>query len=52
MAYSRFLDNWNDEQEITNYPISNTFKFGKEIDDENKNDSEKRKKIMKHSNKK
>jgi hypothetical protein len=40
MAYSRFLDFWNDKQEDTiNYPSSNIFRFGKEVEDDNKNNS-------------
>jgi hypothetical protein len=37
MAYSRFLDNGNDEHDTTNYPLSNIFRLGNEIYDENKN---------------
>jgi hypothetical protein len=40
MAYSRFLDIWNDEQGDTiNYPSSNILRFGKEVEDNNKNKS-------------
>jgi hypothetical protein len=38
MAYSRFLDIWNNKQEDTiNYPSSNILRFGKEVEDDNKN---------------
>jgi hypothetical protein len=40
MAYSRFLDIWNDKQEdIINYPSSIILRFGKKVEDDNKNNS-------------
>jgi hypothetical protein len=48
MAYSRSLDIWNYKQErIINYPTSNILRFGEEVEDENRNNSNQRKKVMK-----
>jgi hypothetical protein len=48
MAYSRFLDIFNDKQENTiNYSSSNIFRFGKEIEDENRNNSDQMRKVIK-----
>jgi hypothetical protein len=50
MTYSRFLDNWNDKREDTiNYPSSNIFEFGEELEDVNKENSSQMKNTMKQS---
>jgi predicted GIY-YIG superfamily endonuclease len=52
MAYSRFLDIRNDKQEdTTNYPSSNTLRFGKEVEDDYRNNSSQRENIMKQLHK-
>jgi hypothetical protein len=53
MAYSSFLDIWNDKQENTiNYPSSNILRFGKEVEDENRNNSNQMRKVMKQLHRK
>jgi hypothetical protein len=48
MAYSRLLVIWNDKQKDTiNYSSSKTLGFGKEVKDDNKNNSNRREKVMK-----
>jgi hypothetical protein len=39
MVYYRFIDNNDEEQDTTNYPLSNIFRLGDEDCDENKNNS-------------
>jgi hypothetical protein len=41
MAYSGFSNNKNEEQDITNQPLSNIFRLGNKIYDNNKNNPKK-----------
>jgi hypothetical protein len=46
MAYSRFLDIWNDKRDDKiNYLSSNTFRFGKEVEDNNRNNLSQKEKV-------